>query len=384
MAKPVRFRNKWRIRWFDEKGTRQSALFDTKGEATYQNNKKLTEVAEIERGLRSTPPTAKSFNELCDKFLFNRTSQKRRPRDDESTIRVHLRPFFGPSSLSALCVEQIDQYKLSKRHLHPKTVHHHLTLLITMLRYAQDLKWLVEVPKIKKPKITLFEKDFRFLRTHEEISRFLRAAQSESQLAFTLYITAVYTGLREGEVAGLKWTNVNFERRLITIQNSYNGPTKSGDIRHIPILDPLLPVLRSWRLVCQGELIFPNEAGKMHQESARIFQEIFHRVLDRAKFPKVERNGKLLRYIVFHDLRHTFASHWVMNGGDLFKLQKILGHKTVQMTMRYAHLAPEAFSSEYGRLGSRYVSGPATVTEIPRSFPCAETKSSFAQSAVGD
>lgn len=49
-------------------------------------------------------------------------------------------------------------------------------------------------------------------------------------------------------------------------------------------------------------------------------------------------------------LRHTFASHWVMTGGDLFKLQKILGHATVQMTMRYSHLVPSAFEADYGRL----------------------------------
>ena len=56
--------------------------------------------------------------------------------------------------------------------------------------------------------------------------------------------------------------------------------------------------------------------------------------------------------ITFHDLRHTFASHWVMHGGDLYRLQKILGHKSVQMTQRYAHLAPEAFKQDWGRLGT--------------------------------
>jgi hypothetical protein len=90
----------------------------------------------------------------------------------------------------------------------------------------------------------------------------------------------------------------------------------------------------------------------MYQPSARIFQEALHRVLQDAGFPKVARSGKERPYIRFHDLRHTFASHWVMGGGDLFKLQKILGHKTVQMTMRYAHLQPTAFRDDYGRLGT--------------------------------
>jgi integrase len=65
-----------------------------------------------------------------------------------------------------------------------------------------------------------------------------------------------------------------------------------------------------------------------------------------------EKSGKTRRYIVFHDRRHTFASHWVMRGGDIFRLQKILGHQSVQMTMRYAHLAPDVFKDDYDRLGT--------------------------------
>ena len=57
-------------------------------------------------------------------------------------------------------------------------------------------------------------------------------------------------------------------------------------------------------------------------------------------------------YIVFHDLRHTFASHWMSKGGDLFRLQRILGHKSPTMTNRYAHLAPEAYVTDYARLGA--------------------------------
>ena len=62
-------------------------------------------------------------------------------------------------------------------------------------------------------------------------------------------------------------------------------------------------------------------------------------------------DGKRRWHITFHGLRHTFASHWVMHGGDLFKLQKLLGHSTIEMTLRYSHLAPDAFVMDYGRLG---------------------------------
>jgi len=168
---------------------------------------------------------------------------------------------------------------------------------------------------------------------------------------FVFYALAIFSGMRAGELAALEWPDIDLERRLIAVQRSFDGPTKSDRVRYVPILDPLLPLLREWRLKHPGRLVFTNMAGAMFAPSARIFQEVLHRVLAAANFPNVQRGGKNRPYVRFHDLRHTFASQWVMKGGDLFKLQKILGHQSVQMTMRYAHLAVDAFRDDYGRLG---------------------------------
>src|SRR5207248_1839165 len=109
----------------------------------------------------------------------------------------------------------------------------------------------------------------------------------EGDLVFTFYATALYTGMRAGEVAGLRKEDVDLERRLICVQRSYNGPTKSGELRWIPVLDPLLPLLRTWLLKCPFKVVFPNRDGRPFGPAARVFQEVFHRVLDRAKFPRV-------------------------------------------------------------------------------------------------
>jgi integrase len=170
--------------------------------------------------------------------------------------------------------------------------------------------------------------------------------------------------MRAGEIAALEWPDVDLERRLVTVQRSFDGPTKSDRVRYVPVLDPLLPVLRAWRLRHAGRLVFTSMAGTMIQPSARIFQEVLHRVLEAAGLPKVERGGKERPYVRFHDLRHTFASHWVMKGGDLFKLQKILGHQSVQMTMRYAHLAPDAFKEDYARLGTPLADSDSAIIEL--------------------
>lgn len=82
---------------------------------------------------------------------------------------------------------------------------------------------------------------------------------------------------------------------------------------------------------------------------------------------KVEHGGKTRRYLVFHDTRHTFASHWMMKGGDIFRLQKILGHKSMQMTQRYAHLAPAVFAGDHGRLGAAIPTSGGAVLAFPGS-----------------
>lgn len=352
MAKPTKQRGKWRIRWIDENGNRQSAVFPDYKTALEEQRRREAESTEVRLGLRPKRPVAHTFNELCDYWLEHRAPRKRSQKDDESIIRVHLRPAFSRLRLANIGVADVDTFVATRCHLDPKTVANLLTLLVAMLNYAKDLGWLLVVPRIRKPKVRFNEHDFQFLRTTDEIRRCLEAAQVEGPMAVAMYAMAIYTGLRAGELAELTWDLISFDKRLITVQGSFGGPTKGGDTRYVPILDPLLPILRAWRLQNPLKIVFPNVDGNKHGPSARIFQEIFHRALDRADFPKVQRRGKERRYIVFHDLRHTFASHWVMNGGDIFKLQRILGHKSVAMTMRYAHLAPDAFSGDYGRLGA--------------------------------
>lgn len=93
---------------------------------------------------------------------------------------------------------------------------------------------------------------------------------------FVFYATAIYTGCRAGELAALEWPDVDFDRRLITVQRSFDGPTKSDRVRYVPILDPLLPVLRAWRLklarsrLAQGESFFAcEECGTSIPEARR-------------------------------------------------------------------------------------------------------------------
>jgi integrase len=369
MARPTKHYGKWRIRWIDENGHRRSEVFADRREAAFQLQQHELEAEERRRGLKTAPTEPRAFADLADYWEKNRVPQKRSGHHDKSILRRHLRPAFNGIMLAnpAIWIELVDKYVVERAHLNKKTVTNHLTLLVTMLNLAVDLGWLTKVPRIRKPRIRLISQDYSFLRTDEEIGRFLRSTKEKAgELAHMLYAMAIYTGMRQGELAGLLWADVDLDQRLITVQRSFAGPTKAEDVRYVPILDALLPILREWRLRHPGRLVFTNRDGRMLVPSARIFQEILHRVLDHAEFPRIERSGKSRRYIHFHDLRHTFASHWVMKGGDLFKLQKILGHKTVQMTMRYAHLQAAAFKDDYARFGTGVANG-ALVQLTPRS-----------------
>jgi site-specific recombinase XerD len=89
-------------------------------------------------------------------------------------------------------------------------------------------------------------------------------------------------------------------------------------------------------------------------------------VLDRAGFPKETVGTRVRRYLTFHGLRHTFASHFMMDGGDIFRLQKYLGHKSQTMTQRCAHLAQAAFAEDHGRMSGIAVVEPSSVIALAR------------------
>lgn len=117
------------------------------------------------------------------------------------------------------------------------------------------------------------------------------------------------------------------------------GTVKSGKQRHVPILDTRLPFMRELALERDGAvLVFPGRAGKSRTKPGVWYP--FKMAAKRAHMPKLR----------VHDLRHTFARHWVIDGGDIFRLSKILGHSSVVVTQRvYAHLVPEAREQDYHR-----------------------------------
>jgi len=141
-----------------------------------------------------------------------------------------------------------------------------------------------------------------------------------------IIIFALNTGARQNEILSLKWSEVDLFRRTISILE-----TKNKEKKTIPINQTVLDLLKSKRKVTSiSGYVFTSQAGT----------RINARNLLRAFYSARKRTG--LEDVRFHDLRHTFATRLVQAGINLYVVKELLGHKTLAMTMRYAHHCPES------------------------------------------
>jgi integrase len=173
---------------------------------------------------------------------------------------------------------------------------------------------------------------------------------------FAFFATLLYTGMRKGEACGLRWWDIDLERRIVRVRHSYEGETKSGAHREVPM--PLAPVtiLKAHKLAepFQGEVVFPNDRGEMFTKNGRL-EEIL-----RAALAAVG-----LRSIRLHDLRHVYAAHFLMAGGSLYDLPKNLGHHSVAFTAAvYGHLSQDHRVQESDRLSGLF-DAPAGAKVLP-------------------
>jgi len=140
-----------------------------------------------------------------------------------------------------------------------------------------------------------------------------------------LVLIALTTGMRIAEIFALKWSDVLYKEELIAVRAKLKG----GKVRYVPLTPKLAGELRRYPAVIGEERIFPPKPGAKG-ERQRV-EGSFETILKRAGIENFR----------FHDLRHTFASWYMMNGGDLYELAKILGHANIKMTERYAKLAKQ-------------------------------------------
>jgi len=281
---------------------------------------------------KEVPPTLRNFSDEFMELHVLPNSKASTIKDRRMIFKRHLLPALGLLALDEIDTRKIDGYKSKnkKSGLSKKTINNHLAVLSRCLTKAKEWKIIDSVPKIHWFKVP--KTDFDFF-DFEEADRLLSAANATAEPEwYTMIMLALRTGVRQNEILGLRWDDVDLKRGQIQInQGNWRGhidTPKGGRSRSIPLSPQCLDTLKKHRHL-RGEFVFCQEDGRPHTDG-------------QCKWPlwSACRNAGLRR-IGWHVLRHTFASHLVMRGVSLKAVQELLGHTTIEMTMRYAHLSPE-------------------------------------------
>jgi integrase len=311
---------------------------------------------EGEKPVKPAATEAPTFAEFAVEFLAHQdtVNKKTSMRSNRSMFLYHLVPAFGSLRLDQIDARAISAYTVKKltettrrspaKKISRKTVNNHLITLGRALSLAQEWGLITAVPKITRPKKT--EPPFRFL-GFDEAETYLRTAAEHWPDRWLLLFFAIRTGLRLGELRALRWAHLNLTRRNIRVVESYTDEgglesTKSDKERDVPIAKDIaaeLGRLASEQPRKPASLVFTDEDGRTRLTRGQVSHV-------------VERVGRLagLDGMHPHALRHTFASHCVMRGVPLVQVQRWMGHSTIEMTCKYAHLSPEFGAGMIDRL----------------------------------
>lgn len=284
------------------------------------------------------------FDKLMDEFLeiHCRANNKESSYTRNVVISKQLLKFFGKKALSQVTVKSIEEYKaVRKKKVEPASVNRELAMLKHIFNKAKAWGHARENP-VEKVKFYREPERIRYL-SPEEIRRLFDIMKKENKKAPHLkpmVILALYTGMRRGEILWLKWSEVDFENRIIHLATS-----KSGKPRTIELCDTVYNTLAV--LKHTSKYVFPSD------KTGRPFTDIknaFHALIKKAAIQDFR----------FHDLRHTFASLNAMRGENAFVIKELLGHSTLEMSLRYSHLSRDkerTTMSEYGAYMDTLLSG---------------------------
>jgi integrase len=278
-------------------------------------------------------------------------------------LKNHILPVVGDVPLDKIhpthANQIISQMKAKGRSV--KTINETVTMLKSMLFEAMRWEIIDRNPlhAVRRMKASARQDSYW---TAAEVEQFL--ASNEQNAHYNLFVVALNTGMRRGEICALKWDRVSFQRNQIEVTRTsgrwgVRETTKSGKKRIIPMNDTVRSILFNLRKEIKSEFVFSTEKGKP-VDAHHLYRD----------FTFAQTKAGFDSKIRFHDLRHTFASHFMMNGGNIYDLQKILGHYSLDMTQRYAHLSPAHLANaaqivNFGRNRQEFASKTEEDKKIP-------------------
>ena len=259
------------------------------------------------------------FDEFAEEYLevYLKHNSRSWKKADLHNIK-RLKAFFGSRYLHEITPLLIERFKNdTSKVVSPSSTNRALTRLKAIFNKAIVWKKFNGDNPVKG--IKFFKENnirLRFLEK-EEIARLL---SNSNDYLRPIVIVALNTGMRRGEIYNLKWHDIDFKRSII-----YLLQTKNGEKREIPMNETIKAELIKVRKDPNSPYVFHNDDGRPFYNLRKSF------------FTACKKSGII--NFRFHDLRHTFASQLVMSGVDLNTVRELLGHKSLEMTLRYSHLS---------------------------------------------
>lgn len=285
---------------------------------------------------------AVTFGQVADLFLEWSENNKKSYRDDKNRYEKHLEKRFKDIPIKDISPFHLEKLKssLKKGKLSPATITQYLQL--TRAIYRKTKTWGhhdCDFPKVDFPKVS--NQRVAFLMP-DRAEALLYAIKEKSTHLWCQCVLALYAGLRFGEIAALELSDIDLDAGTIHVRDS------KGGTRHAYITKPIRAMLEEWWTFTDKKpgLLFPARASdkqkggkQIHGSRQKRVSPVFARTVDELKFNNGITDAR--QRIVYHSLRHSFASWLVMGGESLQTVMELMGHKDITTTMRYSHLAPD-------------------------------------------
>lgn len=316
----------------------------------YANGKRKREKIGTSKSLAETVLKKRKVEIAENKFLDIKKEQKIKFEDFANEyLEVHcksnnkswyksdyfnlksLKQYFTGKYLHEITPKDIEQYRAERiKEVSKATVNRVLNCLSSLYNRAIEWGKATDNPMTKVKPFKVANKRIRYLEK-EEIDKLLVNCCEHLK---PIVIVALHTGMRKSEILGLKWHDIDIKRNVIHLYN-----TKNGEKREVPMNEIVQKTIIGVLKNPESQYVFCNKDGKPYGHVRKSF------------FTALKKVGII--NFRFHDLRHTFASQLVMSGVDLNTVRELLGHKSIEMTLRYSHLSPDHKKRAVDILGKR-------------------------------
>jgi len=335
-------RDRWVVDFYDQRGKRRLKTLP-KGATKKEASKEMQRIEkEVSNGIFLPPKKTPVFSEVAGFWLQNKRRDVREHTYDayESHVRNNLAPYFGPMRITEIRFETVEGFMAHENERGASVPHLKKSLIILggIMKYAIrrrliDLNPLdvIDKPKGRSRYNSSVEID---IYRPEEIRLFLEHV--EGQKYKTFFLLAVMSGVRQGELIGLKWGDLDWVSSQVCIRRTYQrgrfyDPKSATSRRRIDLGPTVMNELKKWKLSCPNtdlDLVFPSDSGTPIDH---------YNLVQRHYEPALRRAG--LRRIKFHGLRHSFASMLIEQGEHPKYIQTQMGHSSINVTMDiYGHL----------------------------------------------